>query len=224
MAATFERGGEEGGQAIARGFGSDQPGPHRDDIGVVMRAGEPRGQVFGHERAAARRVAIDRDRDADPRSAQRDAALRAAVRDRFGEAVRRYFARWVAALAGALEQSGRDAAASIALAEEIVAQIQGAIEDWQNLSPADRIRRAELILNKSRWDMERGLLAGGQTYCVNPKEPEAAFVLNRGNPGQPGGRVAPGGIVSVAANVRWDLPQDAKDIDRRVKLAQCEGV
>lgn len=50
-----------------------------------------------------------------------------AERDRFGEAVRRYFARWVAALAGALEQSGRDAAASIALAEEIVAQIQGAI-------------------------------------------------------------------------------------------------
>ena len=34
---------------------------------------------------------------------------------------------WLAALAGALEQSGRDAAASIALAEEIVAQIQGAI-------------------------------------------------------------------------------------------------
>ncbi|MCJ2018492.1 TetR/AcrR family transcriptional regulator [Methylobacterium sp. E-065] len=48
-------------------------------------------------------------------------------RDRFGEAVRSYFARWVAALAGALERSGRDIAGSTALAEEIVAQIQGAI-------------------------------------------------------------------------------------------------
>lgn len=48
-------------------------------------------------------------------------------RDRFGAAVRSYFARWIAALAGALERSGRNAADSTALAEEIVAQIQGAI-------------------------------------------------------------------------------------------------
>ncbi|MCJ2084962.1 TetR/AcrR family transcriptional regulator [Methylobacterium sp. E-005] len=48
-------------------------------------------------------------------------------RDRFGEAVRSYFARWVAALTEALQRSGRDAAASAALAEEIVIQIQGAI-------------------------------------------------------------------------------------------------
>ena len=48
-------------------------------------------------------------------------------RDRFAEAVRGYFARWVAALADALERSGRDAAASVALAEEVVARIQGAI-------------------------------------------------------------------------------------------------
>ncbi|MCJ2054354.1 TetR/AcrR family transcriptional regulator [Methylobacterium sp. J-070] len=48
-------------------------------------------------------------------------------RDRFAGAVRSYFARWVAALADALGRSGRDAGASVALAEEIVAQIQGAI-------------------------------------------------------------------------------------------------
>lgn len=48
-------------------------------------------------------------------------------RDRFAEAVRCYFARWVAALADALRRSGRDPAASVALAEEVVAQIQGAI-------------------------------------------------------------------------------------------------
>lgn len=48
-------------------------------------------------------------------------------RDRFGESVRSYFVRWVAALADALQRAGRDAADSTALAEEIVAQIQGAI-------------------------------------------------------------------------------------------------
>lgn len=48
-------------------------------------------------------------------------------RDLFAEAVRGYFARWVAALADALRRAGHGEAASVALAEEIVAQIQGAI-------------------------------------------------------------------------------------------------
>ena len=48
-------------------------------------------------------------------------------RERFAEAVQGYFARWVSALADALKRSGRDDAASVALAEEVVAQIQGAI-------------------------------------------------------------------------------------------------
>ncbi|SDO07231.1 DNA-binding transcriptional regulator, AcrR family [Methylobacterium phyllostachyos] len=48
-------------------------------------------------------------------------------RDRFADAVRDYFARWVAALASALRRAGHDPAAGTALAEEAVAQIQGAI-------------------------------------------------------------------------------------------------
>ncbi|MCJ2057898.1 TetR/AcrR family transcriptional regulator [Methylobacterium sp. J-048] len=48
-------------------------------------------------------------------------------RDLFAEAVRGYFARWVAALADALRRAGHGEAASAALAEEVVAQIQGAI-------------------------------------------------------------------------------------------------
>ena len=48
-------------------------------------------------------------------------------RDLFAEAVRGYFARWIEALAGAFRRSGLDDAASAALAEEIVVQIQGAI-------------------------------------------------------------------------------------------------
>ncbi|SFL89902.1 TetR/AcrR family transcriptional regulator [Methylobacterium pseudosasicola] len=48
-------------------------------------------------------------------------------RDLFAEAVRSYFVRWVDALAVALRRVGHNDAASAALAEEIVAQIQGAI-------------------------------------------------------------------------------------------------
>jgi len=48
-------------------------------------------------------------------------------RDLFAEAVRGYFARWVDALAGALRRAGHSDPASVALAEDIVAQIQGAI-------------------------------------------------------------------------------------------------
>jgi AcrR family transcriptional regulator len=48
-------------------------------------------------------------------------------RDLFAAAVHSYFARWVAALTDALRRSGRDEEASAALAEEVVAQIQGAI-------------------------------------------------------------------------------------------------
>lgn len=49
------------------------------------------------------------------------------VRDRFAHAVKDYFARWVAALASALERHSFDAREAAALAEDVVGGIQGAI-------------------------------------------------------------------------------------------------
>lgn len=49
------------------------------------------------------------------------------TRDRFAEAIRRYFARWIAALAAALVRRGRDPADARAQAEAVVGAIQGAI-------------------------------------------------------------------------------------------------
>jgi AcrR family transcriptional regulator len=49
------------------------------------------------------------------------------ARDRFADAVRRYFTRWIAALADALVRAGRDRVDAAALAEETVATLQGAI-------------------------------------------------------------------------------------------------
>jgi len=49
------------------------------------------------------------------------------TRDRFAREVRSYFSRWVDALSGALTRSKRSSASARALAEEVVAGIQGAI-------------------------------------------------------------------------------------------------
>jgi TetR/AcrR family transcriptional repressor of lmrAB and yxaGH operons len=48
-------------------------------------------------------------------------------RDRFAVKVQAYFAEWVQALAAALECGGRDAETALALAEEVVGGIQGAL-------------------------------------------------------------------------------------------------
>jgi AcrR family transcriptional regulator len=48
-------------------------------------------------------------------------------RDRFAAKVQSYFAEWVQALADALQRGGRDAGSALALAEEVVGGIQGAL-------------------------------------------------------------------------------------------------
>ncbi len=49
------------------------------------------------------------------------------VRDRFADPVHSYFARWAAALTEALTEAGQSSTDAAALAEEVVAGIQGAI-------------------------------------------------------------------------------------------------
>ncbi len=49
------------------------------------------------------------------------------TRDRFASAVNAYFARWIEALAAALRRLGHDAKYADAIAEQVVAGIQGAI-------------------------------------------------------------------------------------------------
>lgn len=48
-------------------------------------------------------------------------------RDRFARKVQGYFAEWVQALAAALQRGGHDADSALALAEEVVGGIQGAL-------------------------------------------------------------------------------------------------
>src|SRR5690348_2885203 len=87
VAVAEELGFEESGDARPRHLDADQPGAERDDIGVVVLPRETRRERLGDERAARGGIAVDRDRDADPRSAQRHADLGVGLLDRAAEAV-----------------------------------------------------------------------------------------------------------------------------------------
>ena len=100
VAAADEIGVEEGRDAGLGHFDADQARAKRDGVGVVMLAGERCRQRLGDLRAAAGRVAVGGDRDADPRAANGDPALGPAIGQGLGEhrAVtadnRRFRGRW----------------------------------------------------------------------------------------------------------------------------------
>lgn len=64
------------------------------------------------------------------------------TRDRFAAQVNSYFTRWIEALAGALAQSGQQREAAVALAEDVVVVIQGAIVLARALNRAEAFETA----------------------------------------------------------------------------------
>jgi TetR/AcrR family transcriptional regulator, lmrAB and yxaGH operons repressor len=64
------------------------------------------------------------------------------TRDRFAVPIKRYFRRWIGALAGALARSGMDEAVASRLAEEVVVSIQGALTVARALDDGDVFKRA----------------------------------------------------------------------------------
>lgn len=72
------------------------------------------------------------------------------ARDRFAREVGGYFARWVKALSSALVRGGRDPEAATARAEEIVAEIQGAIVLARALDDPGAFARALARLRSRR--------------------------------------------------------------------------
>src|SRR5688500_11225953 len=87
VAAAGERRGEEGVQAGLGHFDADQPAAQRDDVGVVMLAGQAGRERLGDQSAAAGGMTVGGDRNAYPRAAQSDSAVGAAGRDLLGELV-----------------------------------------------------------------------------------------------------------------------------------------
>jgi hypothetical protein len=82
MTATGEIGGKKSGDARARHVLADKTSAHSQNIGIVMLARKRGGQRFGHQSAAHRRVAVDRDRDPYSRTTQRDPAFDTSIGDR----------------------------------------------------------------------------------------------------------------------------------------------
>jgi hypothetical protein len=70
---------EKGGDAGARHVLADQPRAERQHIGIIMLARQPRRKRLVDPRAAARRVAVDGDGDAEAGAAYGDPALSAAA-------------------------------------------------------------------------------------------------------------------------------------------------
>ena len=85
VAAAEEVAGEESGDAGLRHVGADQAGAEGDGIGVIVLAGERCRKRLGDLGAAAGRIAVDGDGDADARPANGDSALGPTVGESLGE-------------------------------------------------------------------------------------------------------------------------------------------
>jgi hypothetical protein len=112
--------------------------------------------------------------------------------------------------------SAAEVAASAAAAGEFITPeaIAGA------LTEAARRDRQALIEQIARLRMTAD--TPRRAYVVTPRPPAAATRVEiRGNPGQPGDVVAPGGIASiVGSHADFGLPADSPESERRIKLAR----
>ncbi|MBI5761859.1 MAG: DUF1553 domain-containing protein, partial [Planctomycetales bacterium] len=84
-----------------------------------------------------------------------------------------------------------------------------------------RARRNAIVVELSRLQSEQRLWHGGPVYAVKPSPPEPTHLLDRGNPAQKKDVLTAGAIQSVAGlSPEFDLPADASDAARRIKLAE----
>src|SRR5436190_16787540 len=85
MAPAGEIGAEKGSDAGPGHVVADEAGAKREGVGIVMFAGEARGERIVHPRTTAAKVAVGRDRNADARAADGDAPLGPAAGDLFAK-------------------------------------------------------------------------------------------------------------------------------------------
>ena len=87
MTASFEFGIKKNGQTVPRHFYSDKPPTHHQDIGVVVPAGKPRGQVVMDQGRANLAMTVGGDAHPDPGTAHQYTPCRAALADRRGKRI-----------------------------------------------------------------------------------------------------------------------------------------
>jgi hypothetical protein len=75
------------------------------------------------------------------------------------------------------------------------------------------------VLELSEAESQVRLRSGGKAYAIVPRQPEPTHVLRRGDTRQPAEVVAAGGVVALGAAAGFQLPPDAAEVQRRLKLA-----
>ena len=112
-------------------------------------------------------------------------------------------------------------------AEEVAASARSAgqlVDHEEILALLDPVDRAALDRIEAEVAEARRILDAPRperlAYAVAPRDPEVSHLLIRGNPGQPGEAVSPGGVPAVPGpDADFGLPPDADDDDRRRALA-----
>ena len=95
-------------------------------------------------------------------------------------------------------------------------------EEWANhLDGPNLLKRANLLREIAMLEAQgRKPPPAKKGYVVTPSHPEPAYLLLRGNPGEKGPLVTPGGIAALTGlDSDFGLKADADDRSRRLKLA-----
>ncbi|MBS0207885.1 MAG: DUF1553 domain-containing protein [Planctomycetes bacterium] len=91
----------------------------------------------------------------------------------------------------------------------------------ENIPEEQRSRWASLRFEYNQLGQQLTRLQDSTVYAVAPREPEPAFVLHRGNPGDPREPVIAGGIASLrGVDADFGLDEQSSDMDRRRQLAE----
>ena len=89
-----------------------------------------------------------------------------------------------------------------------------------SLIEVDRIRREQLMAERTQLGEQAKQLRENTVYTCTPRPPDVTRLLLRGNPGTPGDSVAPKGIAAVSTlSPDFGLAPDSPDVPRRVALA-----
>jgi Protein of unknown function (DUF1553)/Protein of unknown function (DUF1549) len=79
----------------------------------------------------------------------------------------------------------------------------------------------ELVLQASDLELRDGLISGGPTYAITPRQPDVFHVLARGDYRQPGDVVSPAAVDALAGfDGDLHLKPDAPEADRRAAIAK----
>ena len=205
--------GSEGFQRTTSFHGPAEEAPLIEPVQIVLVYGEDRsitayrnGQLYGKPYAASGLTAFESGKSHvlfglrhNPPGGNRfltGEIDKAALYDRA------LTASEVAALAGVVDPHISD--------DEILA----------GLDTADQARWRNLAFQRSQVRMELRLLSGSSVYAVSPKPPEVTHVLARGDTRLKGEVAKPAALQSIPGLPDIDVPVDADDGTRRLRLAE----